>query len=44
MIHETLISGIPVLETYHPKPAGYQLLARALLRAGGPSGDFGVAQ
>lgn len=43
-IHETLISGIPLLETYHPKPAGQQALAAALLRAGGATGDFGVSR
>ncbi|MDO9356644.1 MAG: SGNH/GDSL hydrolase family protein [Solirubrobacteraceae bacterium] len=29
---------------YHPNAAGYQALAQAILRAGGPQGDFGVSR
>lgn len=37
-------SGVWPLEFYHPKFAGQQAMAAALLRAAGPDGAFGVAQ
>lgn len=32
------------VDFYHPTPRGYQAMAEALIRAGGPTGDFGAAQ
>lgn len=41
-INEGVSLAAPV-GVYHPNTAGYKAMAAAVLRAGGPDGDFGVA-